>query len=137
MARLLVGSGDFDHFVAVAPEGHVYGYFLERLGAKVLSVLVDYPPTRCDSTDELSVLRGGRVLVVEDDVIGGRTLRLVVEHLKRFGPASLSLYLGHTKGIQRLQNVPGEIETTFLAEDRLDWTRRDEDERAFMEFFGR
>jgi hypothetical protein len=137
MARLLVGSGDFDHLVAVAPEGHIYGYFLERLGAKVLSVFADYPPTRCESADDLSVLRGGRVLIVEDDVIGGRTLRLVVDHLKQFGPASLALYLGHTKGIQHLRNVPGEIGKVYLAEDRLDWGRRDEDVRAFIEFFGR
>src|SRR2546428_12972284 len=35
MARLLVGTGEFDHYVAVAPEGHIYGYFLELLGAAV------------------------------------------------------------------------------------------------------
>ena len=135
MARLLVGSGDFDHHVAVAPEGHIYGYFLERLGARVLSVFADYPPTRCESADDLSVLRGGRVLIIEDDVIGGRTLRLVVGHLKRFLPRSLSLYLGHTRGVQHLENVPAEIETTHLAEDRLDWAGREADERSFAEFF--
>src|SRR5438046_1685709 len=32
MARRLIDSGDFDRYVAVAPEGHIYGYFLERLG---------------------------------------------------------------------------------------------------------
>jgi hypothetical protein len=137
MARLLVGSRDFDHYVAVAPEGHVYGYFLERLGARVLSVFADYPPTTCESADDLSVLRDGRVLIVEDDVIGGRTLRLVVDHLKHFCPASLSLYLGHTKGIQRLHNVTGEIGKVYIAEDCLDWGRRDEAETGFAEFFGK
>jgi hypothetical protein len=58
MARLLLGSGKFDSYVAVAPEGHIYGYFLERLGAEVLSVHADYPPTRCSSGDALSVIRG-------------------------------------------------------------------------------
>src|SRR5262245_28135509 len=38
MARSLTGSGLFDHYLAVAPEGHVYGYFFECLGARVLSV---------------------------------------------------------------------------------------------------
>jgi hypothetical protein len=40
MARLLTGRGLFDHCIAVAPEGHVYGYFFERLGVPVLSVHV-------------------------------------------------------------------------------------------------
>lgn len=137
MARFLVGSGEFDHFLAVAPEGHIYGYFLERLGTKMLSVFADYPPTKCESDADLSVLRGTRVLLVEDDVIGGRTLRLVVEHLKQFGPAFLSLYLGHTKGIQHLQNVPRDIGNRYIAEDCLDGARRDEDERDFTTFFGR
>jgi hypothetical protein len=137
MARLLVESGDFDHYVAIAPEGHIYGYFLERLGVTVLSVFADYPPTQCDSTDDLSALRGGRVLLVEDDVIGGRTLRLVVAHLLRFSPRSLSLYLGHTKGIQHLPNVPREIGATYLAEDHLDWGGRQVHEEDFAGFFGR
>jgi hypothetical protein len=137
MARFLVGSGDFGHYVAVAPEGHIYGYFLERLGAKVLSVFADYPPTRCESAEDLSVLRDGRVLIVEDDVIGGRTLRLVVGYLQQFSPRSLSLYLGHTKGIQHLGNVPAEIGKVYLAEDCLDWGSRQADERDFVEFFGR
>jgi hypothetical protein len=136
MARFLVGSGQLDHFLAVAPEGHIYGYFLERLGVKTLSVFADYPPTRCESDDDLSVLRNSRVLIVEDDVIGGRTLRLVVDHLKRFGPAFLSLYLGHTQGIQHIRNVPGEIGKIYIAEDCLDWGSRDEHERNFTEFFG-
>ncbi|MBY0233171.1 MAG: hypothetical protein K2W96_28140, partial [Gemmataceae bacterium] len=112
-----------------------YGWFLERLGARVLSVLVDYPPTLCVAEDDLSVLRGGRVLLIEDDVIGGRTLRLVVEHLRSFGPASLPLYLGHTGGVQRLENVPAGIDRTYLAERCLAWEDREELEREFVAFF--
>jgi hypothetical protein len=136
MARSLTGSGRFDRYVAVAPEGHIYGYFFERLGAEVLSVFTDYPPTRCESRDDLSVLRGGRVLLTEDDVIGSGTLRLVVGHLQQFSPASVAVYLGHTKGIQHVRNVPREITTTYLAEDHLDEGRRQANEAAFAEFFG-
>ncbi len=137
MARSLIGSGRFDRYVAIAPEGHIYGYFFERLGAHVLSVFTDYPPTRVESTDDLSVLKGGRVLLIEDDVIGGRTLRLVVGYLKQFAPASLALYLGHTKGIQQLRNVPAEVGAVYVAEDHLDWGSRNADEAAFAVFFGR
>jgi hypothetical protein len=44
--------------------------------------------------------------VIEDDVIRGRTLQLIVDFLQTFRPASLSLYLGHNIGIQHLENVP-------------------------------
>jgi hypothetical protein len=56
----------FDRYVAVAPEGHIYG------------------------------------------------------HLGQFSPASVAVYLGHTKGIQHLRNVAA----VYLAEDRLDERRR-------------
>jgi hypothetical protein len=137
MARSLTGSGQFDRYLAIAPEGHVYGYFFGCLGADVLSVFTDYPPTRCETADDLTVLKGSRVLLIEDDVIGGRTLRLVVEHLRQYAPASLALYLGHTRGIQHLRNVPPEITATYLAEDHLDWGRRRDDEQSFVEYFGR
>ena len=35
---------------------------------------------------------------------------------------------GHREG-------PGEIGKTYIAEDCLDWGRRDEDEREFVDFF--
>jgi hypothetical protein len=137
MARLLTAADLFDHYLAAAPEGHIYGYFFECLGKKVLSVHADYPPTRCESANDLSVLRDSRVLVLEDDVIGGGTLRLVAAHLQRFCPRSLALYLGHTKGIQHLRNVPSEFKPVYLAEDHLDWAHRQTDEEAFVEFFRR
>ncbi|WP_020470438.1 phosphoribosyltransferase [Zavarzinella formosa] len=135
MAGQLASAG-FDHFLAIAPEGHIYGYFLERLGVPVLSVFTDYPPTRCDAEDDLRVVEGGRVLLIEDDVIGGRTLRLVVEHLRQFAPASLALYLGHTKGIQHLRNVPAEVAKVYVAEDFLKPGDREGLERRFEAFFG-
>ena len=66
MARLLAGRGLFDHCIAVAPAGHVYGYFFERLGVPVLSVHVGYPPRRVEVLDDLAVVRGGHVLLREE-----------------------------------------------------------------------
>ena len=45
MAKYLITSGSFDHFIAIAPEGHIYSYFFELLGTEVLSLFADYPPT--------------------------------------------------------------------------------------------
>jgi hypothetical protein len=131
MADLLVRQG-FDHVVAVAPEGHIYGFFLERLGVTVLSVYVDYPPTRCDAVDDLSAIRGERVLVIEDDVASGRTLELVAGHLARYEPRALSLYLGHARYMQQLDNVPAEFGEVYLAEQRLDPAERSRREEAFI-----
>ncbi|MBN9524008.1 hypothetical protein J0H58_36775 [bacterium] len=136
MAELLVAAG-FDRYLSIAPEGHIYGYFFEQLGVPVLSVFTDYPPTQISAEDDLRDLRDRRVLLIEDDVIGGRTLRLVVEHLRQFSPASLALYLGHTKGIQHVQNVPPGIERVFVAEDCLSFGVRPELEKCFEAFFGR
>ena len=136
MAERLVAAR-FDHYLAVAPEGHVYGYFFERLGVRVLSVFTDYPPTRVTAEDDLRAVEARRGLLIEDDVIGGRTLRLVADHLRPFSPGSLELYLGHTKGVQHLRNVPAGIARVFVAEDCLGWDARQDLERRFEEFFGR
>lgn len=135
VAKLL--AGNFDRYVAVAPEGHIYGYFLERMGIPVLSVFTDYPPTCCTSEEDLTVLENQRVLLIEDDVISGRTLQLVVDYVGQFKPASLALYLGHNAGIQHLGNVPREInpENIYVAERALsqkDWMNLEDE---FLEFF--
>lgn len=136
MARSLQQSGRFDDYVAMAPEGHVYGYFFERLGTPVLSIVVDYPPKRVDLVDDLSAIRGRRVLLVEDDIVSGVSLALVVKELARYWPRSLSLYLGREKDSQQLQNVPSAVTAVYLAEDHLDPTERERHEAEFVEFFG-
>lgn len=118
MARQLVATG-FDRYVAIAPEGHVYGYFFEAAGARVESVFVDYPPTRCETDLDRATLAGRSVLLIEDDVIGGRTLRLVLETLLPQQPRTVALFLGHSSGIQHLRNVPDGIARTYLADTDL------------------
>ena len=135
MAKLLAGT--FDRYVAVAPEGHIYSYFLERMGIPVLSVFTDYPPTCCTSDEDLAVLENQRVLLIEDDVISGRTLQFVVDFVRQFKPSSLALYLGHNIGIQHLSNVPREIEreNIYVAERSLsqkDWMNLEDE---FLKFF--
>ncbi|MGP0065064.1 MAG: hypothetical protein ACLQGP_15890 [Isosphaeraceae bacterium] len=135
MARVLIGSGAFDHYIAVAPEGHVYGFFFERLGAPVLSILVDYPPTRVESANNLSAIRGGRVLLIEDDIVSGISLDLVMKEVARRDPSSVSLYLGRDKDSQQLQNIPAQIDRVYLAEDSLDPAGRGRYESEFLDFF--
>ena len=136
MAKSLVQSRCFDHYLAVAPEGHVYGYFFEQFGVNVLSVYVDYPPKQVDVLDDLSGIRGGRVLLIEDDVISGMSLRLVLAALEGLSPRTVALYLGREKDSQQLENVPAAIEAIYLAEDCLKAVEFENYEADFMAMFG-
>lgn len=135
MAKFLVRLGRFDYYVAVAPEGHVYGYFFEKLGIRILSVFVDYPPRQVKLEDDFSAIRGRRLLVLEDDIVSGVSLNLVVNELANYAPHSLSLYLGREKDSQLLENVPPVIKEVYLAEDLLDPAERGRYEAEFIEFF--
>jgi hypothetical protein len=135
MARDLTGSGAFDRYLAVAPEGHVYGFFFERLGAQVLSIFVDYPPTRVESPDDLAAVHGQRVLLIEDDVVSGISLDLVMKEVARHHPNSVSLYLGREKDSQQLHNIPSRIGRVYLAEDCLDPAGRERHESEFIDLF--
>ena len=136
MARFLIGSDRFDHFLAVAPEGHAYGFFFERLGARVLSVFVDYPPRLVTQAEGLAAVAGGRVLLIEDDVASGMSLRLVLAALESHPPASVSLYLGRLGDGQCSKNVPEVVAEVYLAETHLNPFDRSRHEAEFVQEFG-
>lgn len=135
MAKLLTQGEMFDYCVSVAPEGHVYGYFFTFFSASILTVHVDYPPRRCDPLDDLQVIRDKRVLILEDDVASGTSLRHVVQALLEHQPVTIDLYLGRRKSCQTLENIDSAIRIVYLAEDFLDPSRREEDEAEFLKFF--
>ncbi|MCA9135415.1 MAG: hypothetical protein KDB00_01615 [Planctomycetales bacterium] len=137
MAEQLTREETFDFLVSVAPEGHVYGYFFEMLGNSVLSVHVDYPPRRCEMLDDLTVLEGRRVLILEDDVASGTTLRIVVDRLREFRPGSIDLYLGRPKESQVLEFIDPAINQVYLAEDHLRPNQQSERNQQFIDFFTR
>jgi hypothetical protein len=135
MARYIVQDVGFDHYIVVAPEGHIYGYFFSRIGIQPLSVSVDYPPTKLVGIDDMLQIAGGSVLIIEDDVIGGGTLRITVSELIKCKPHRLSLFLGHSKMFQHFENIPKEIEQVYIAEDRLSKTDYAHREQGFIEEF--
>ncbi|MBX9625354.1 MAG: hypothetical protein K2X82_16225 [Gemmataceae bacterium] len=136
VARLLVGSGRWDHYVAVAPEGHAYGFFFERLGVPVGEVFVDYPPRAVTGADGLAVVAGGRVLLIEDDVVSGVSLGLVVSALEPYRPAAVGVYLGRRADGQFPENVPAGMGEVILAETHLDPADRPRHEADFVRIFG-
>lgn len=135
-AKSLLEAGAVECLVSVAPEGHVYGFFFEQLGSPTLSVHVDYPPTACEVLDDLEQIRGKRVLILEDDVATGTTLRLVLERLRAFAPRAIDLYLGRPKDGQSLEFIDPIVENVYLAEDVLNPDRRQDYEDDFMVRFG-
>lgn len=135
MAKMLTEQHAFDVCVSVAPEGHVYGYFFQQFGAFILSVHVDYPPRRCEILDDLEVIRGKRVLILEDDVASGTTLCHVVNALTTYEPQSMNLFLGRRKDSQVLDSIHPAIGKVFLAEEHLDAEPREEYEMLFVSFF--
>ena len=135
MAKDLIERDAFDICVSVAPEGHVYGYFFHCLGAAVLSVHVDYPPRRCEVLDDLDGIRGKRVLILEDDVASGTTLRHVIRALENYEPLSIDLYLGRPKEAQVVDFIDPAIRKVYLAEEHLDPDDQDLHDSQFILFF--
>ena len=137
MANYLVKTVGFSHYVSVAPEGYIYGYFFNKIGIHPLAISVDYPPKKASTLDDLLPIAGGTVLIIEDDVIGGGTLKIVVSELLKFKPRRLSLFLGHSKIFQHFENIQPEIESTYIAEDTLNEDEYENREREFITEFGK
>jgi hypothetical protein len=122
----------YDVALIVGPEGIAYAPMFEDLGIETLVINIpeDSPdgPRTFTVLSDLERLRGKRVLVVEDDVVSGATLRKILEETAPFSPASFGLFLGYP-GQQMLGNVPGEFEKVYTTS-----VDSDKDEAVFGEF---
>ena len=81
-------------------------------------------------------MRGKRVLLLEDDVISGISLELVMQTLAPYEPATVSVYIGRRADSQCPENVPVSVNSVFLAEVHLDQSARARYENEFVELFG-
>ena len=100
-----------------------------------MSVHVDYPPRRCELLDDLSGVRGKRVLILEDDVASRTTLKLVDDRLREFQPGVIDLYLGRPKAAPVLEFIDPRIDKVYLAEDHLSANEESDRDRKFTAFF--
>jgi hypothetical protein len=75
------------------------------------------------------------VLILEDDVASGTSLRHVLGALLDFQPATIDLYLGRRKDCQNLESIDPSIRNVYLAEDYLDPFYREQYEAEFINFF--
>ncbi len=119
-ARKAVGE-DFDAALIVGPEGFAYEPYFRDFGLPTAAVNI--PESGEDESrtirlfDDASTLRGKRVLVVEDDVHTGATLRKLLEWLMPQNPARLGLYLGQPEQFQRVTKIPQAFAAVYLAEE--------------------
>ena len=117
-ARRAIEKG-FDIAVVVGPEGFAYEPYFEDLG--IPTVAVNIPESRPNeprsftALDDLTVLQGKRVLVVEDDVRTGATLQTILDKVKSYAPGQFGLYLGQPASFQEQKNIPSEFQDTYIA----------------------
>lgn len=114
----------YDIVVIVGPEGFAYEPIFEDLGLPALAFDVpesDYGGDRSVKVlDDLVQIEGKRVLVVEDDVRSGATLRKLLEVLAPHSPKELGLYLGARRSYQVFQNIPPQFQRVHFTEDDED-----------------
>ncbi len=101
----------YDAVVFVGPEGFSYEPLFPRTKP---SVAVNIPllsgeGREVDWLDDPSLLRGKNVLVVEDDVVSGGTLKALMKQLERVNPRGVDLLLTLPKGYQKVENIPSNI----------------------------
>ncbi|HII39301.1 TPA: phosphoribosyltransferase [Candidatus Micrarchaeota archaeon] len=117
-AAKAVKSGGFDYALIVGPEGVAYEARFNELGLPTVAVNVPEArpgkPRQLKKLDDLSLLKGKKVLVVEDDVRTGATLQRVLKAIKPHAPASLELFLGLPEHLQLLKNVPADFKRMHI-----------------------
>lgn len=140
ITRNIVSSGKIDIGLSVEPEGYAYAYFFQAQKLPILHVFadfneqggIDYRPL-----DNLQGLEGKRVLIIEDDVQTGRTLRAVLGHLEAHPAASYSLFLGAGVQWQQLTSVPAQISEIYInTEQTARHAAPHQDEAALVGIFG-
>jgi hypothetical protein len=122
-AQEALQKGRYDAAVIVGPEAFAYEPIFRDLG--VATFAVNIPETEFGGKrslkrlEGLGTLKGRRVLVVEDDVRSGATLKRLLRTLRFSGPfAELGLYLGLPTFRQLPENVPLSFKQVFIADPR-------------------
>jgi len=138
-ADMIIRSGDIDIGLSVEPEGCAYAYFFETLGLGVLHVYAEFDGMGgidFQLAEPLDAMRGRRVLIIEDDIRSGLTMRNVLEGIRGIDVGSYSLFLGNNLAYQNLDSVPPQIVRTYLNTMERTGLDRDALEARFVELLG-
>jgi hypoxanthine phosphoribosyltransferase len=125
----------YDTALIVGPEGFAYEPIFRDLGLAIAAVNIPEAVFNGERSlkelDDLSKLKGSRVLVVEDDVVSGATLRKLLPSLERHAPAELGLFLGSPSGRQLQMNIPASFRHVHISDDKVN-ADGDADADAFL-----
>lgn len=117
----LMAGDSYDVALIVGPEGFAYEPIFHDLGLPTLSVNVPeskYAGRRSlREIEDLAGLKGKRVLVVEDDVRSGATLRRVLRSVAPHHPADLGLFLGLPGSRQVMESIPKIFRKVFVSDE--------------------
>ncbi|MBS3067486.1 hypothetical protein J4450_02185 [Candidatus Micrarchaeota archaeon] len=136
-ARRIIESSAIDIGLSVEPEGCGYAYFFELHGLRVLHVFADFDGKGgidYRETEGLEALRGKRVLLIEDDVRTGQTLRAVLANIERLAIARLEIFLGNSTLYQNTHALPPQISRFYLNRGEENIALHDTEDRAFVSF---
>lgn len=123
-SRRVMEEKEIEVGVAIGPEGFTYATIFNLLGLKVRNIHIDEFCLSEDrpykELDDLSVIRGKHTLLIEDDIVTGKTLEKAYAQIKKHSPASISVYLGIPERKQRLENLPKKLRKVYTTPEILD-----------------
>ena len=121
--RKIIEERETEIGIAIGPEGFMYASIFELYDFPLRNVHIDEYCTTEDrpykELDDLSIIRGKNIILIEDDVRTGKTLEKACSQIKRHSPKSISLYLGHPERMQNLPNIPKEFRKVYTTPDIL------------------
>jgi hypoxanthine phosphoribosyltransferase len=116
-ARAAVNDDQNDIGVVIGPEGFMYASMFSLLGFPLVNIHIDeYCKTEdrpYKELDDISCIKGKRVLLIEDDVVTGKTLEKALSKIEAYSPSEVSVYLGTRRDKQKLENVPKQIRRVY------------------------
>lgn len=112
-----------DMGVVVGPEGYAYAPLFELHGLPLRHIHIDEYCTTEDrpytELDSVKDIEGKRIILIEDDVVSGRTLEKAIQKLSPHNPREYQVYLGIREAKQQLGNVPKIVTKTYATPDHL------------------
>ena len=126
---------DYDLGVGIANGGMYASYMMHQAGLPVMTVEMKRKGRGATWQPKTFIgekLTGKKVLVIENDIVTGRTMRRAVREIMKYSPSEISACFMEGPDLCRLQNLPGCIVDThhIIAgkepnwEEDIEWTQR-------------
>lgn len=123
--------------IIVGPEGFAYEPYFQDMRVPTLAVNIPesdpHGKRTFKSFDDLQIIEGKVVIIVEDDVRTGATLQKLLHMLQQYKPKEIRLFLGQPSRFQLQENIPVEITKTYLAGEHSTEENQRKNFRKFLQ----